>query len=90
VNFLEKLVNDPECGPRTGSPLARAALGAGSLFFAFHTFITDSIRLRKTGDGIYIHFADHPKTFIATIVGAAVVGVWGLTNARRRYRMHGE
>jgi hypothetical protein len=88
VNFWQKLINDPEYGPRTGSPLARAALGLGLLFFATHTFITDSIRISKAGDGVYIHFADHPKTFVVTIVGTVLVAAWALANARKRYLMH--
>jgi hypothetical protein len=88
VNFWGKLVNDPELGPWTGSPLARAALGLGLLFFALYTCITDSIRVSKAGDGVYIHFADHPKVFVATIVCVVFVAVWGLASARKRYLMH--
>lgn len=88
MNFWEKLVNDPECGPRSGSPLARAALGLGFLFFALYTIVTGAIRISKAGNGTYIHFSDHPNIFILTCILAMLVAVWGLTNARKRYLMH--
>lgn len=50
---------------------------------------TQSLLLGGSSGEVYIHFVDHPKTFVATIVGATVVAVWGLTNARTRYLMHG-
>lgn len=89
MNFWEKLVNDPGRGPWTGSPLARAVLGLGLLFFALYTYISDSIRISKAGDGIYIHFADHPKIFVVTIVFVALASAWALASARKRFRMHG-
>jgi hypothetical protein len=89
VTFLEKLTNDPDCGPWTGSPLARAALGCGFLFFALQVYFTGAIRIGKTGDGVYIHFADHPKTFVMTIALDALAAAWAFSDARRRYRLHG-
>ncbi len=44
----------------------------------------------KAGDGVYIHFADHPKTFVVTIVLAALVAAWAFADARKRYLMHGD
>jgi len=88
MKFWEKLINNPESGPWTGSPLVRAALGLGMLFFALYTYITDSIRISKAGDGVYIHFADHPKTFVVTIVLAALVAAWAFADAWKRYLLH--
>jgi hypothetical protein len=90
VNFLDKLISDPECGPRIRSPLVYAACGLGLLFFALHACFTDSIRISKAGDGIYIHFSDHPKTFVVTVVGEALLGAWVLATARKRYLMHAD
>ncbi len=88
VNFWEKLINDPACGPRSASPLARAAIGLGFLFFELHILVTGAIRVGKAGDGIYIHFADHPRTFVLACIAVALVAAWGITNARKRYLMH--
>ena len=88
VNVWEKLITDPEYGPRAHSPLAHAALGLCCLYFALYTCITDSIRLSKAGNGVYIHFADHPVVFVASVVGALLGAAWGLSSARKRYRMH--
>ena len=88
MKIWEKLVNDPGHGPRTGSPLAHAALGMGLLAFALHVFITDSIRVSRAGDGVYIHFADHPKTFVTTVVCTLLASGWNLVSARKRYLKH--
>ena len=88
MNFWEKLLNDPERGPRINSPLARAAMGLGLLFFCLHSLITGAMKVSKAGDGMYIHFSDHPKLFVMTCVGTAIVGIWMLVDAHRRYRRH--
>jgi len=88
MNFFEKLINDPERGPRTGSPLARAALGLGLMFFDLHTVATGAIRTSKAGNGTYIQFSDHPQAFVLTCIGAAVAALWALTSARKRYLLH--
>lgn len=90
MNFLKKMLNDPERGPRSNSPLLRAAIGLGLLFFDLHIIFTDSIRIGKAGNGTYIHFADHPKTLIFTCIWVTLGAVWALRSARYRYLMHGE
>lgn len=90
MNFWEKLITDPGLGPRSGSPLARAAIGLGLLFFDLHMIFTDSIRIDKAGNGTYIHFADHPKTIVFTCILVTLGAVWALANARKRYLMHDE
>ncbi len=88
MNFWEKLVNDPECGPRSSAPLARAAFGLGLLFLDVHTLATGTIRVQKTGNGVYIHFSDHPTAFVLTCILTTLGAIWGLTTARKRYLMH--
>jgi len=90
MNRWEKLTTDPRLGPRSASPLARAALGLGLLFFDLHIIFTDSIRIGKAGNGTYIHFADHPKTLVFTCIGVTLVAIWALSSARKRYLMHDE
>jgi hypothetical protein len=60
MTVWEKLITSPDWGPRTGSPLARAALGLCALYFALHTIFTGAIRMNKAAPIFYIHFADHP------------------------------
>lgn len=89
MNFWEKLISNPEVTRAPiGSPLVRALLGLGLLFFAVHTVVTDAIRISRAGDGIYLHFSDHPKTFVVTCIGSALAALWALRDARKRYRMH--
>lgn len=88
MTIWEKLVTSPDWGPRTGSPLARAALGLCALYFALHTIFTGAIRLNKSGPIFYIHFADHPIVVSLTCIAALVAAAWGLADARARYRMH--
>jgi hypothetical protein len=90
MTVWEKLITSPDWGPRTGSPLARAALGLGALFFALHTISTGAIRLLKAGPIYYIYFADHPVVVSLTCIAALVSAAWGLADARARYRMHGQ
>ena len=87
MTVWEKLITSPDCGPRTGSPLARAALGLCALYFALHTVSTGAIRLHKSNP-TYIHFADHPIVVSLTCIAALVAAAWGLADARARYRMH--
>ena len=88
MSIWEKLINSPDCGPRTGSPLARAALGLCALYFALHAIITGAIRVDKAVPATYIHFSDHPKTYALTCIAALVAAAWGLADARARYLMH--
>ena len=88
MNFWEKLVNDPECGPRSSSPLASAVFGLVLLFFDVNTLVTGAVRVSKTGNGIYIHYSDHPTAFILTCILTTLGAVWGFMNARKRYLMH--
>jgi hypothetical protein len=90
MNFLEKMISNPDYGPRTGAPLARLAFGLGLLFFDLFTLSTGSIRISKAGAGTFIHYSDHPLTFVLTCSLAAVGGIWGIFNARKRYLMHAE
>lgn len=90
MSFWEKMLNDPERVSRSHSPLVRAAIGLGLLFFDLHIIFTDSIRISKAGNGIYIHFADHPKTMVFTCIGVTLGVIWALTTARKRYLMHEE
>jgi hypothetical protein len=89
MTFWEKIINDPERGPRILSPLAYAVIGFGLLFFDLHIFVTGAIRIGKGRNGTYIHFSDHPTAFALTCILATLGTVWGLSNARKRYRMHG-
>jgi hypothetical protein len=88
MNIWEKLITSPDCGPRTGSPLARAALGLCALYFALHTIFTGAISMNKSRPILYIHFADHPIVVSVTCIAALVAAAWGLADARARYCMH--
>ena len=88
MNFWEKLIEDPEMGPRTGSPLARVAIGLGLLLFDMHILITGAIQEGKGANATHIHYSDHPKTFTLTVIMVTLGAVWGLVTARQRYLMH--
>ena len=88
MNLWEKLTQDPEAGPRIGSPLGRAAVGVGLLFCDLHSLVTGSIQEGKGPNATFIHFSDHPKTFVLSLVAMAAGAIWGLTTARQRYLMH--
>ena len=68
--------------------MARAAVGFGLLFFDLHILVTGEIREGKGANATYIHFSDHPKTFVLTLIAVTIGAVWGLTTARKRYLMH--
>lgn len=90
MNIFEKLVQDPECGPRSRSPIVRALLGLLFLFEFFLTMLHGAIRVSKAGNGEYIHFSDHPKTYVLICILSFGTGVLLLLNARTRYLMHGD
>ena len=90
MNFLEKIINDPEERTLLGSPLARAAFGAGCLVFDLNTLVSGAIRTSKAGDGTYIHFSDHPIEFALTFIGVTLVALWALRSSRKRYLMHND
>jgi hypothetical protein len=88
MTIWEKLITSPDCGPRTGSPLARAAFGLCALFFAIHTAFTGAIPMNKSRPVSYIYFADHPIVVSLICIAALVSAAWGLADARERYCMH--
>ena len=88
MNRWEKLTEDLEVAPRFGSPLARAAAGFGLLFCDLHRRVTGSIRDGKGPNATFIHFADHPKTFVRSLVVMTAGMIGGLMTARQRYPMH--
>ena len=88
MNFWQKLTEDPEMGPRTGSPLARVAIGLGLLLFDMHILITGAIQEGKGVNATHIHYSDHPKTFTLTVIVVTLGAAWGLVTARKRYLMH--
>jgi hypothetical protein len=88
VNFLEKLINDPEEKTLLGSPLARAVFGAGCLVFDLNILVSGAIRTSKAGNGTYIHFSDHPVEFSLTFIGGTLFALWLLRSSRERYLMH--
>jgi len=90
MNFLEKMISNPDYGSRAGAPIVSLAFGLAFLFFASQVLSTGSIRLSKAGAGRFIHFSDHPITFVLVCVLAAAGGILGLLNARQRYLMHDE
>ena len=90
MNLWEKLITDPELGPRSGSPLVRAVFGLGLLFFECHTLFTGAIQINRHDPRVYIHFSDHPKTFVLTCIAVGIGALWALSSARKRYLMHDE
>jgi len=87
MNFLEKMISNPDYGPRTGAPVVRLALGVALLYFDFCALSFGSIRMGKAS-GTFIHYSDHPLTFILICGLAALGGILGLLDARNRYLMH--
>jgi len=88
MTVWEKLITSPDWGPRTGSPLVRAALGLWALDFALHTISYGAIGLNKSAPYRYIYFADHPIVVSLLCICALVAAAWGLADARARYLMH--
>jgi len=88
MSIWEKLITSPDLGPRTGSPLVRAALGLLALNFALHTIYYGAVALNKSAPYRYIYFADHPIVVSLLCICALLAAAWGLTDARARYLMH--
>ena len=89
MDIWEKLISDPEAGPRTRSPLAFGVLGIGLSFLFFNTVITGDLQVSRYSQ-VPIHFSDHPITFVLSCIMALFGAVWGLVNSRKRYLMHDE
>lgn len=88
MRVWQKLISDPDAGPRAQSPMAFGAIGLGLSFLLINTFITGSLQISKRGDDRYIHFADHPKTFVLSCLMMIAGAVWAFAIARKRYLMH--
>lgn len=88
MSFWKKLITDPDAGPGIRSPLAFGLTGLGLSFFILNTLITGAVRVSKSADGVYIHFSDHPKTYVLTCIIASAGAVWAFREALNRYQMH--
>ena len=88
MSIWEKLITSPDYGPRTVSPLVRAAFGLLALNFALHTIYCGAIGLNKSAPYRYIYFADHPIVVTLLCICALMSAAWGLADARAGYLVH--
>jgi hypothetical protein len=88
MNFWEKMVKDPEQGPRSRAPIVATVAGLALLFIDLHTIFTGTLKVGKGVNATYIHFSDHPKTFVFSCISLTLMALAALSFARGRYRMH--
>ena len=88
MNFWQKMITDPDQGPRAHSPIVLALIGLAFLIFDLNAIFNGSLKLGKGVNASYIHFSDHPKTFIFACLCLSLIALATLSFARDRYLMH--